>query len=697
MRVATISKYSTATYQLGLLTSSLQDANNVMSTQKVINTLSDDPLGLTQTLDLKESIKSLEQIDTNVAMGQSWLTGTETALDSVSDLILSVKTDVLKLANASVNSDNRQDAIENIKNIMEQLVSLGNTQVNGDYIFSGNSTDVTPLEYDSDSTPPSVSYAGDSTAFKIRSDKNAEIAVGSVGSEVFWEDEVAINSTNNTISFKEDPGHGSDYIKTVTATIPDGEYDTETLRQTIEDELNQASSEDGYGVTYVVGYDEEAKQFSIVEDGSYEGYMSTEFLWGTGDSTSTATITNEAYIDELTSGGTVVLDDIDVTVNDSDAINLSDESETFKLTREWDETSGNYYWGLQNGSGVAIPATITATGSDVEVTYESNDGTVPLKIVGNADGVEIFFDDDATADVSITFGSSVSEDDYVEFTINPETVTEVEDTSLGHEIGFVGENMISAPITSDLAVTTDISPPNTPLTIDSTNNKVDFQEVIGDSTYTLTASIKEKDYTSYDELASEIEKSMEAESFENGNSIDYSVSWDSTSQKFTIKENGTELDELNMLWQSGENAPVSSGGSGESIGSILGFEASDDTKSALKSNESVEWGIFNTLSDLIGYLENNDVDGIERTIGRLDSSYSYITSVTTDIGMKSSRLQTRSSITSEMNLNLTERLSSIEDADIVEAIMNLTSIESAYEAALSSTSKIMQTSLMDYI
>ncbi|MBF0113180.1 MAG: hypothetical protein HQK74_10675, partial [Desulfamplus sp.] len=55
MRVPTISKYSTATYQLGVITSNLKDANDVMSTQKKMNTLSDDPIGMTQVLDLKES------------------------------------------------------------------------------------------------------------------------------------------------------------------------------------------------------------------------------------------------------------------------------------------------------------------------------------------------------------------------------------------------------------------------------------------------------------------------------------------------------------------------------------------------------------------------------------------------------------------------------------------------------------------
>ncbi|MBF0379279.1 MAG: flagellar hook-associated protein FlgL [Desulfamplus sp.] len=722
MRVPTISKYSTATYQLGVITSNLKDANDVMSTQKKINTLSDDPIGMTQVLDLKESIKHLEQIETNVEMGRTWLTGVESSLESVNDIILDVKNDVLRYANASLSADNREDAIDNINNVIEQIVSLGNTRMNGSYIFSGSSTNVKPIEYYPDENPPRVAYVGESNPFKIRSDKNAEIAVGRVGADVFWENTVDINSTNNTISFKEDPGHGSDYIKTVTATVPAGEYDNETLAETIRNELNKASAKDGYGVAYDVKYDEDTKQFSIVENGSYKGYMATEFLWGvpgngSGDANTQGNfIKQDAYIDTVAAGGTVLLDDINTRIYDASAVNISEQPETFKLTRTWgsfsppdhDFTFTGEYWGLENSTGVLLPAKIDDSSlPDVEVTYQSNGGALPSKIVGNANGADIYFDNDIDKDgnpipdISITFDKSVSKDDYVEFTLNPEKVVQLDDTSIGHEIGFAGKNMISAPPISDNEVPLYPISLADPLTIDSSTNKIDFQEVIGIGdnrvVHTLTASIKEKDYASYDDLASEIEKAMEAVSLEKGNKIDYSVSWDDTSKKFSLKEGGTKLDEFNLLWGSGENAPIDKGGSGESIGAIIGFNPEDDINSPLRSNEPVERGIFNTLIDLVGYLQNDDVDGIERTIGRLEKSYEYMTSTIADTGMKYNRLETRKVITSEMNLNLNERRSSIEDADIVEAIMNFTSIQSAYEAALDSTAKIMKTSLMDYI
>ena len=123
----------------------------------------------------------------------------------------------------------------------------------------------------------------------------------------------------------------------------------------------------------------------------------------------------------------------------------------------------------------------------------------------------------------------------------------------------------------------------------------------------------------------------------------------------------------------------------------------DDEETPLRSSKDVEWGIFDTLFDLKEYLNNNDRDGIERTIGRLEINYDNMTSRIVDAGMKYSRIEIRQTLTMEVGLSLTERSSSIEDADIVESIMKIKSIEVAYQAALSSTAKVMNLSLVDYL
>jgi len=96
-------------------------------------------------------------------------------------------------------------------------------------------------------------------------------------------------------------------------------------------------------------------------------------------------------------------------------------------------------------------------------------------------------------------------------------------------------------------------------------------------------------------------------------------------------------------------------------------------------------------------LSNNDRDGIERTIGRLEINYDNMTSRIVDAGMKYNRLDVRETITTNVSLSLTERRSTLEDADAVKAIMDLQNIENAYQAALSSTATVLNISLVDYL
>ena len=103
------------------------------------------------------------------------------------------------------------------------------------------------------------------------------------------------------------------------------------------------------------------------------------------------------------------------------------------------------------------------------------------------------------------------------------------------------------------------------------------------------------------------------------------------------------------------------------------------------------------MIDLKQYLSNNDRDGIERTIGRLETNYDHMTSRIVDAGMKFSRLEVRETITTNISLSLTERRSTIEDADMIKSIMDLKNIETAYQAALSATAKVLDISLVDYL
>ncbi|MBI9076822.1 MAG: flagellar hook-associated protein FlgL [Desulfatibacillum sp.] len=107
--------------------------------------------------------------------------------------------------------------------------------------------------------------------------------------------------------------------------------------------------------------------------------------------------------------------------------------------------------------------------------------------------------------------------------------------------------------------------------------------------------------------------------------------------------------------------------------------------------------LFTTLSDLKTALENNDGAGVRDQMDKLDSAYDRIDGNISRIGGRGVRLDTRESILADIKLANTERLSSLEDVDYAEAAVHLAAVETAYKAALSAASQVLNVSLVDYL
>ena len=178
MRVANKTIYDTVTYHLGNSTQELNQANEVVSSGKRINNLSDDPVGLTQVLNVKSAISNLEQMQRNISRGNSWLASSESALTHVQDIISEAKTLCIQMANATMDSAQRLSAAGTVQNLFDEIISLANTNISGSYIFSGSKTLTTPFSDDG-------TYNGNSNAFTIKIGKDATIEVGSDGGAIF--------------------------------------------------------------------------------------------------------------------------------------------------------------------------------------------------------------------------------------------------------------------------------------------------------------------------------------------------------------------------------------------------------------------------------------------------------------------------------------------------------------------------------
>jgi flagellar hook-associated protein 3 FlgL len=178
MRVANKTIYDMVKYNLGKITEELNHANKVVSTGKRISDLSDDPVGLTQALNIKSSLSNFEQLGRNITTGNSWLTASESAMSNVQDLISDAKTLCVQMATATIGASERISASGTVQNMLEEVISLANTELNGSYIFSGSKTDTVPFSQDG-------TYNGDNNPFTIKIGRDSSVQVGSDGEAVF--------------------------------------------------------------------------------------------------------------------------------------------------------------------------------------------------------------------------------------------------------------------------------------------------------------------------------------------------------------------------------------------------------------------------------------------------------------------------------------------------------------------------------
>jgi flagellar hook-associated protein 3 FlgL len=183
MRVTNRSIFESIKYNLGNISEELNKANEIASTGKRINDLSDDPVGLTQSLSIQSSLANIEQMQRNIEYGNSWLSASESALTNTENILSDTKALCVQMASGTAGADHRSAAAETVQNNLDEIVSLANTNVAGNYIFSGTKTDAESFELDG--STHSYKYYGDNNPFSIKISKNASIEIGNDGQAVF--------------------------------------------------------------------------------------------------------------------------------------------------------------------------------------------------------------------------------------------------------------------------------------------------------------------------------------------------------------------------------------------------------------------------------------------------------------------------------------------------------------------------------
>lgn len=157
----------------------MSDLEQTMATGKKIQKSSDDPVKFTMATRYRKTIKLNEMYLKNIVDARSWVSMTSGIVDDLYEHSLSAKEIALQAADASLNADIRENLTGKLDAIVDEMVSLLNTQYLGKYLFGGTKTkEEIPFSYDGST----ISYNGDDGAITRRIAEGYDMTVNVPGS-----------------------------------------------------------------------------------------------------------------------------------------------------------------------------------------------------------------------------------------------------------------------------------------------------------------------------------------------------------------------------------------------------------------------------------------------------------------------------------------------------------------------------------
>jgi flagellar hook-associated protein 3 FlgL len=119
----------------------------------------------------------------------------------------------------------------------------------------------------------------------------------------------------------------------------------------------------------------------------------------------------------------------------------------------------------------------------------------------------------------------------------------------------------------------------------------------------------------------------------------------------------------------------------------VGFDGSDVYQGSVD--------VFTAIDDLLTGLSTDDSTIIQNAIGEFDDVFKKMGNYLTRIGGETNIAEDMYEVASTIELNLTERLSSVEDVDVAEALTRFSMLQNQYQINLQLTSKTRGMSLFE--
>ncbi len=635
MRITTKMMQNTSLRNLNINKALQEKLTNQMSTGKKITRPSDDPVIAIRSLKLNSSLDKIDQYyEKNASDADSWIGLTLSSLSAVNDILTNdVRTNIISANNNYKEAEDRKAIIKNLQQAIEEIYSIGNTDSAGRTIFTGYRTDM-PLSLKADKTEKNVIT------------------------------EQLTNADINKFTFVRTGDLKS---------INEGNFrdkDTTEYKVNTEDIYRFRLSYDNVDITPKLDANGDPVKDA---DGNvvYESNVDIAFMKDAKVSGNSAVIN--------TSSVTAVVS-IDTTVLPNEAVFTIDNQE----------------YRVKKGTSTATPP-LPASVGNVNVSYE-DDGT--LKIVDNNN----------VPQETVTLGSSVTKD------ANGKSVVSLDDkfkTSLAISnyyptgsddnayLSVVGENNANnityVADTGELLLGANIQKRLSELSSDTelriTYEKTNWKKNDLDPVHYFYTERTTKGKNGNDKTVKYNENFLSDPSANGKQIIEYdignnqSIRVNTTADEVFTHDMGRDMKEvINMLNEYNDLEQCLN-----TVKDMIKSEKYDGED--LTKLEQHQKALEETMTRVGDKIKKRT----QELIDDCDGYFERAQMAETDCGARGSRLDLIQNRLEMQQTNFGELVSENEDADYTDLVIQLKSIGMTYEAALSSISYVMQTSLLNFI
>ena len=645
MRTTLNTIYNMIQTNLNKITSDMATINGQISSGRQMSKISDNPVNLVSALGMRSSLAELEQYQNNLIYGESMITASENALSQMKEQLTEAKVMTIQALSSALTDGDRSNMAPVIRNLIDQAAILGNTQINGKYIFGGYRTsgysdqEPTPFVADlvsdyrisglamdiADTGIPSTFTAGDlkingidipaavadgvSTFFADASAAAKAAAINSVAGQTGVSATVTPSMPTATAPVSAGTLNAGDLVINGVNIVPGtailGQDSDNTLINAINAEIattGVAASKDSNGVIQLKAVD--GRNIHVVTTANGEAISHFN-----------GAASGHVYI------GRVQLH--------------SDRS--FMLETTPLSEPGLVALGLDGGTAV--------TGEKAD---EAGDGKLSvITILRDEGNIRYAGDRENNMDIKVGKNSTIT------------VAKNGQDTIMDSDIFSTLIKLENYLLGRDYTQVTGIyQATDTTVTLDSGTTGLDNEDQLATGSFSITVS--DHEHTPPEDFTVSVPIDITTDTLED------------------IASRINEIPDITASWN---------------VDGFLEIQTSDPDRYTMSIADA-----GSNFLDVVG-ITNQELQSqaLNQSLTDLDEAMTGLTTHISDFGARANRIDVQSQIYTNLAIATQENLSSQQDTDMIEALMNLKAKEVAYQAALNSAAKAMQLSLVDYL